>query len=194
MALSAVALQSSSGETGENVASRVIDISAIGVCLVAQQALQEGAALKVEISLPGSRAKHVTRGVVRWVTSLEAKGEKAFAAGLEFESVIDALAGRLGDSAILDAFLTLRVAVAQLLVQGDVPVHGFDPGLGTCAHAGPIWGARADVAEGFTASQPRAATRPGASRPAPSSTAMQVMDVTATRKLAVSSCPACTAS
>ena len=59
--------------------------------------------------------------------------------------------------------------VPQLLAQGHVPDHR--PALTTCG-----------------------ATRPGTSRPADSSTAMQTSEVTATRKLAMSSCPACTAS
>lgn len=98
----------------ENLASKVIDVSAIGLCIVSSAPLQEGSSLKVEISLPGAPSKHLVRALVRWTQSLESKGEKAHVAGLEFESVVEALAGRSGDSAIFDIFLTLRVAVAQL--------------------------------------------------------------------------------
>ncbi|HEX7900681.1 MAG TPA: HEAT repeat domain-containing protein [Planctomycetota bacterium] len=98
----------------DNLITRVIDVSAIGLCIVSTAALREGTALKVEISLPGAPAKHLVRALVRWSQALDANGERAHVSGLEFESVIEALAGRGGDSALLDIFLTLRVAVAQL--------------------------------------------------------------------------------
>ena len=102
------------GAAPTNVVSRVIDVSAIGLCIVSTSPLQEGTSLKVEISLPGAPAKHLVRALVRWSTELESNGQKANVSGLEFESVVEALAGRGGDSAILDIFLTLRVAIAQL--------------------------------------------------------------------------------
>jgi hypothetical protein len=60
------------------------------------------------------RSRFSTRATVRWTQYLESRGEEAHVAGLEFESVVEALVGRSGDSALLDVFLTLRVAVAQL--------------------------------------------------------------------------------
>ena len=61
--------------------------------------------------------------------------------------------------------------------------------LSTCRST--LWMSMSHV---MTPLQLRTATRPGTSRPAASSTQMQVMEVTATRKFAWASCPACTAS
>jgi HEAT repeat protein len=98
-----------------NVISRVIDVSALGLCVASTTPLPEGAALKVEITLPGAPARHLVRALVRWTQVLDGKGaERAYVAGLEFESAVEALAGRTGDAAVVDIFLTLRVAVAQL--------------------------------------------------------------------------------
>lgn len=99
----------------ENLVSKLIDVSAVGACVQTESRLREGASLQVELTLPGPRGgKYATRGTVRWTQHLEHKGQGADLAGIEFESVIEALAGRAGDSSLLDIFLTLRVAVAQL--------------------------------------------------------------------------------
>ena len=102
------------GGDRKNRARRIIDVSAIGVCLETDTPLSEGAAFQVEIVLAGSKARHTARGLVRWSQSLEHNGDVSHTAGLEFEAVVEALAGRSGDSATLDIFLTLRVSVAQL--------------------------------------------------------------------------------
>ncbi len=99
----------------DNLVAKIIDVSAIGACVQTTGRLREGMPLQVEMTLPGPRGgRYSTRGTVRWATSLESKGEQASACGIEFETVIEPLATRGGDSALLDIFLTMRVAVAQL--------------------------------------------------------------------------------
>jgi hypothetical protein len=99
----------------DNLVSKIIDVSAIGACAQTISRLREGMALQVELTLPGSKGgRWSTRGTVRWATNLEAKGEQAAVCGIEFETVIEPLASRGGDSSLLDIFLTMRVAVAQL--------------------------------------------------------------------------------
>ncbi len=104
------------GGAPDDLVTRVIDVSATGACIVSRTELREGSSLKVEISLPGAPAKQLVRAQVRWTLELKEPGEDVaqHLAGLEFEGVVEALAGRAGDAAVLDIFLTLRVAVAQL--------------------------------------------------------------------------------
>jgi hypothetical protein len=101
--------------TGENLVTKLIDVSALGACVQTANRLREGMPLQLELTLPGPRGgRFATRGTVRWTQNLEHKGLETSVCGIEFETVVEALAGRSGDSALLDIFLTLRVAVAQL--------------------------------------------------------------------------------
>ena len=102
------------GTPGANLVQRLIDVSALGVCFVSTSPLVEGAAVNLDIMLPGQKSKITTRGKVRWAQFLESKGREAHVAGVEFETLVQGLGARGADSALLDIFLTLRVAVAQL--------------------------------------------------------------------------------
>lgn len=102
------------GTPGANLVQKIIDVSALGVCFVATGPLGEGAAVNLDIMLPGQKQKIVTRGKVRWAQFLESRGREAHVAGVEFETLVEGLGSRGADSAMLDIFLTLRVAVAQL--------------------------------------------------------------------------------
>jgi hypothetical protein len=106
--------EESFGTPGANLVQRLIDVSALGVCFVSTSPLIEGAPVNLDIMLPGQKAKVTTRGKVRWATFLESKGREAHVAGVEFETLVEGLGSRASDSAVLDIFLTLRVAVAQL--------------------------------------------------------------------------------
>ena len=106
--------EESGGVIGANLVQRVIDVSALGVCFISTSPLVEGAPVSVDIMLPGQKSKVTTRGKVRWAQFLESKGREAHVAGIEFEKLVDGLGSRVPDSALLDIFLTLRVAVAQL--------------------------------------------------------------------------------
>jgi hypothetical protein len=106
--------EESSGVPGANLVQRVIDVSSLGLCFVATTPLVEGSSVNVDIMLPGQKSKTSTRGKVRWTQFLESRGREAHVAGVEFELLIENLGARSSDSAILDIFLTLRVAVAQL--------------------------------------------------------------------------------
>lgn len=100
---------------GPNLALRLIDLSAIGACVETARPLAEGGELRVELVLPGpGGGLFPRRGRVRWAQSLESGGGQTHVAGLEFEPPVEALAGRTGESAVLDILLTLRIAVAQL--------------------------------------------------------------------------------
>jgi HEAT repeat protein len=112
---STLSVYSGEGASDQNVCAKVIDVSAIGACIETRGKLREGSPVRVDLVLPGARGgKFSTRGTIRWAQELQSNGDQAFTAGVEFESVIDALAGKAGESAILDILLTLRVAVAQL--------------------------------------------------------------------------------
>ena len=100
--------------SGANLIQRVIDVSALGVCFVSTSPLVEGAPVNMDIMMPGQKAKVSTRGKVRWAQFLESTGREAHVAGVEFETLVEGLGSRVPDSAMLDIFLTLRVAVAQL--------------------------------------------------------------------------------
>jgi HEAT repeat protein len=100
---------------GPNLALRLIDLSAIGACVETPRPLPEAGELRVELVLPGpGGGRFPRRGRVRWTQSLESGGGQTHVAGLEFEPPVEALAGRTGESAVLDILLTLRIAVAQL--------------------------------------------------------------------------------
>src|SRR5436190_21031093 len=102
------------GTPGANLVQRLIDVSALGVCFVSTSPLVEGAPVNLDIMVPGQKSKISTRGKVRWAQFLESKGREAHVAGVEFETMVEGLVSRGADSALLDIFLTLRVAVAQL--------------------------------------------------------------------------------
>jgi hypothetical protein len=102
------------GAGGANLVQKLIDVSALGVCFVSTGPLAEGAPVNLDIMLPGAKTKVSTRGRVRWAQFLESRGREAHVAGVEFESLIEGLGGRGADSALLDIFLTVRVAIAQL--------------------------------------------------------------------------------
>src|SRR5574341_879815 len=106
--------EETAGTPGANLVQRVIDVSALGMCFVSASPLMEGAPVNLDIMLPGQKSKVTTRGKVRWAQFLEARGREAHVAGVEFETLVEGLGSRGGDSALLDIFLTLRVAVAQL--------------------------------------------------------------------------------
>src|SRR5262245_6739170 len=106
--------EEASGVSGANLVQKVIDVSALGMCFVSNGPLMEGVTVNLDIMIPGQKSKVTTRAKVRWAQFLEAKGREAHVAGLEFETLVEGLGSRGADSALLDIFLTLRVAVAQL--------------------------------------------------------------------------------
>jgi hypothetical protein len=106
--------EEAAGTPGANLVQRLIDVSALGVCFVSTGPLVEGAPVNLDIMLPGQKSKITTRGKVRWAQYLESKGREAHVTGIEFETMVEGLGARGADSALLDIFLTLRVAVAQL--------------------------------------------------------------------------------
>jgi hypothetical protein len=99
---------------GANLVQRIIDVSALGVCFVSTGPIAEGAPVNVDIMLAGQKTKFSTKGKVRWAQFLESRGREAHVTGVEFETLVEGLGSRGADSAVLDIFLTLRVAVAQL--------------------------------------------------------------------------------
>ncbi|HXG62507.1 MAG TPA: HEAT repeat domain-containing protein [Planctomycetota bacterium] len=110
-----IAVTAGDGSDEPNLALRLIDVSAIGACVETPRPLAEGGEVRVELILPGpGGGRFSRRGTVRWAQSLEAGGARSHVAGLEFEPPVEALAGRAGESAVLDVLLTLRIAVAQL--------------------------------------------------------------------------------
>lgn len=83
------------GSPSYNLAVRLLDTSASGVCVVTKGRLREGIPVVVGIILPKQKARVMSRAVVRWSTTVESKGRTAHVAGLEFEKPLAALAPRL---------------------------------------------------------------------------------------------------
>ena len=83
-----------------NLVQKLIDVSALGICFVSTGPLVEGAAVNLDIMLPGEKAKVSTRGKVRWAQFLESRGREAHVAGVEFETLVGGLGVRGADSAL----------------------------------------------------------------------------------------------
>jgi len=75
-----------------NLALRLLDTSATGACLVTRVPLREGSPVILGIILPQNKARVMTKGVVRWSTSLEQKGRVAHVVGVEFDKPVAELA------------------------------------------------------------------------------------------------------
>jgi hypothetical protein len=68
-----------------DLARKLIDVGAKGICLVTSGRLRPGLSLSVDLDLPGVARRKQLRGVVRWSTTVESKGRTAHVAGVEFE-------------------------------------------------------------------------------------------------------------
>jgi hypothetical protein len=91
------------GSGAYNLAVKLLDTSASGVCLVTKGRLREGVPVIVGIILPRQGAKVMSKAVVRWSTTVESKGRTAHVAGLQFDKPIAQLAppegrDRLGET------------------------------------------------------------------------------------------------
>ena len=76
-----------------NLATRILDLSPKGACIVTTARLREGLPVKLEVSIPGSTARLSVHAEVRWSTSIgsEAGPEHvAHVAGLRFRKVNEA--------------------------------------------------------------------------------------------------------
>jgi hypothetical protein len=73
------------GLAPHDLARKLIDVSAKGICIVTSGRLRPGLALSVDLNLPGVAHRKRLRGVVRWSTTVESKGRTAHVAGVEFE-------------------------------------------------------------------------------------------------------------
>jgi hypothetical protein len=76
-----------------NHATRLLDISSKGLCMITVGRLREGVALLVELAAPGTRARFRARATVRWSATVEGGGrlpKVANVAGVEFDKVIEA--------------------------------------------------------------------------------------------------------
>jgi len=77
-----------------NLATRLLDVSPRGACLVTPGRLRERATLIVDISVPQKLARFKARAVVSWSTTLERAGRTAHVAGLRFERVLESYGDR----------------------------------------------------------------------------------------------------
>jgi PilZ domain-containing protein len=80
------------GKPSTNLAVRLLDTSATGACLVTRDRLREGCPVILGIILPQNKARVMTKGVVRWSTTLEQKGRVAHVTGVEFDKPVAELA------------------------------------------------------------------------------------------------------
>jgi hypothetical protein len=78
-----------------NLAVKLLDTSATGVCLITKERLREGLPVVIGIILRGDKSRVMSTGSVRWSTTIESKGRVAHVAGVEFEKPVAALAPKL---------------------------------------------------------------------------------------------------
>ena len=96
-----------------NLATRLLDVSARGACLVTPGRLRERVPLILDLCVPQMLARFKARAVVRWSRTLERGGRTAHLAGLHFERVLETYGDRL-------AFLGGRK-------EAPSPMRGRDP-------------------------------------------------------------------
>jgi c-di-GMP-binding flagellar brake protein YcgR len=75
-----------------NLASKLLDISRSGACLITVGRLREGLPMDLEITFPGRRDRFRARAVVRWSQTVESTGpirRTAHVAGVRFEEILD---------------------------------------------------------------------------------------------------------
>lgn len=78
-----------------NLATKLIDIGAKGVCMVTVGRLREGLPVHVDLTLHDSRTRIRSRATVRWSSTLESRGRTAHVAGLEFDKVLEGARDRV---------------------------------------------------------------------------------------------------
>lgn len=86
------------GSGAYNLAVKLLDTSASGVCLVTKGRLRQGVPVIVGIILPRQNTKIQSKAVVRWSTTVESKGRTAHVAGLQFERPIAQLDPRKAET------------------------------------------------------------------------------------------------
>jgi hypothetical protein len=73
-----------------NLATKLLDLSSRGLCLVSVGRLRPGLPVTVDVHVPGDGSRFRARAAVRWSETLEDKGRTAHVAGLEFDKVLEA--------------------------------------------------------------------------------------------------------
>ena len=76
-----------------NLATRLLDLSPKGACIVTTGRLREGLPVKLEVSIPGSPSRLTVHAEVRWSTSIGSEAgpqHVAHVAGLRFKAVKEA--------------------------------------------------------------------------------------------------------
>ena len=83
------------GPRAYNLATRLLDVSPRGACLVTTGRLRERVPIIVDISVPQALARFKARAIVRWSQTLERGGRTAHVAGLRFERILESYGDRL---------------------------------------------------------------------------------------------------
>lgn len=73
-----------------NLAARLLDVSAKGVCVVTFDKVAKGAPMAVELFIPGRDLRFATKATVSWAASLDKEGRPMHVAGLSFSKVFKA--------------------------------------------------------------------------------------------------------
>ena len=68
-----------------NLATRIIDVSARGACLVTVGRLRKGVPVTVDLFVPNRAARFRSKATVQWSTTVESRGRVAHVAGLYFD-------------------------------------------------------------------------------------------------------------
>ncbi len=112
--LTLLCTSSEEGITTKNLALRLVDISPKGACIGSAALLRTGMPVKVDLAMPQQGTRFSSRGVVRWVQTVQESGGDAHLAGLEFEQSLQLPGEKGGDPHVLEILQVLRVSVAQL--------------------------------------------------------------------------------
>jgi c-di-GMP-binding flagellar brake protein YcgR len=78
-----------------NLATRLLDVSSGGACLVTVGRLRERVPLILDIHVPQALARFKARASVRWSETLERRGRTAHVAGLRIDRVLESYGDRL---------------------------------------------------------------------------------------------------
>jgi len=75
------------GEGSYNFASRILDVSSHGACLVTVGRLRKGVPVAIDLFVPHTGVRFRSKATVQWSTTVESRGREAHVAGFYFDRV-----------------------------------------------------------------------------------------------------------
>ena len=83
------------GDSTRSLATKFIDLSSKGACIVTPGRLRPGVILTVHVRHTQDRSRFKGKAVVRWAKTLKRNRKEAHIAGLEFTEILDARGERM---------------------------------------------------------------------------------------------------